>query len=113
MPPYAFLAGRPLDYPILKDEMEALKTEGVPYTEEMIKNVEADAAAQADPDSEFEEMQDAYNGSGGPQGNGPGPRFRRPARPADRDGCLGRLPPDARHLVDFSTYQADDLQNQR
>ena len=68
MPPYQFLAGRPLDLSTLAGEMRALKTEGVPYTDTMIADAEKDAANQTDPDSEFESMRDAYTKLAGRKG---------------------------------------------
>jgi cytochrome c oxidase cbb3-type subunit 2 len=48
MPPYKFMADRPLDSHAIQDKMRALKLEGVPYTDEMIASAPADLAAQAD-----------------------------------------------------------------
>ena len=36
MPPYAFLAGRPVDLSTIQDQMRTLQFEGVPYTTPMI-----------------------------------------------------------------------------
>ena len=49
MPPYAFLAEKPLDYHNIDSKLRVLKTEGVPYTEDEITNAKADLEAQADP----------------------------------------------------------------
>ncbi len=49
MPPYAFMANRPLDYHAIQAKMSVLKIEGVPYTDDMIANAKADLEAQADP----------------------------------------------------------------
>lgn len=60
MPTYGFLLDRKLD----GDDSEALlvanRTVGVPYTDEMIENATADFTAQADPDSDYEDMQARY-----------------------------------------------------
>ncbi|NDC55897.1 MAG: hypothetical protein EBZ69_03660, partial [Alphaproteobacteria bacterium] len=47
MPQYAFLLDQPADVRRLKNHMQALRTAGVPYTDDMIKNAKADALAQA------------------------------------------------------------------
>ncbi|MCP1335374.1 cytochrome-c oxidase, cbb3-type subunit II [Futiania mangrovi] len=55
MPGYPFLAERPLDTANLQAEVKALSVVGVPYTEEMVANVEADVLGQVRPDSEWAE----------------------------------------------------------
>jgi len=60
MPPYAFLANRPLDYKQIPRHMGALKNVGVPYSDEMIANAVADLKAQADPEAESGAMQKRY-----------------------------------------------------
>ncbi|MFO1186636.1 MAG: cytochrome-c oxidase, cbb3-type subunit II [Alphaproteobacteria bacterium] len=49
MPPYEFLAKTPLDTAQIAGALKANRTVGVPYTDEMIKNAEADLKAQLDP----------------------------------------------------------------
>jgi cytochrome c oxidase cbb3-type subunit 2 len=60
MPKYGFLMDNRLD----GDDSEALlvanRRVGVPYSDEMIENAAADFTAQADPDSDYEEMQARY-----------------------------------------------------
>jgi cytochrome c oxidase cbb3-type subunit 2 len=51
MPSYAFLAASPLDSRELADAMRANRLVGVPYTDEMIADVDADLKTQIDPDS--------------------------------------------------------------
>jgi cytochrome c oxidase cbb3-type subunit 2 len=51
MPTYAFLAAAPLDSRELADTMRASRLVGVPYTDEMIADVDADLKTQIDPDS--------------------------------------------------------------
>ena len=104
MPPYAFLADN------------TLRFEGVPYTDEMIENAQADLIAQADPDADYD-AQDAlvarYEEAAGREGT---------VRIADYDGNPEKVTElDALvaylqmvgTLVDFSTYEADDLDNRR
>jgi len=52
MPSYQWLATTPLDLADLRDQLAALRTVGVPYTDEMVANASADAFGQANPDSE-------------------------------------------------------------
>ena len=52
MPPYSFLARRDLVVKDIAAHLEALRTVGVPYTDEMIKSAAADLAAQADPEGD-------------------------------------------------------------
>lgn len=52
MPQYAFLLDTPLDTASLPDRLAALRTVGVPYTDEQIANAAKDASGQARPDTE-------------------------------------------------------------
>ena len=51
MPGYSFLAKTEIDTTMIADNLRALRTVGVPYTDEQIANAVADLKAQADPDS--------------------------------------------------------------
>jgi cytochrome c oxidase cbb3-type subunit 2 len=113
MPPYRFLAGRPLDLSILQSEMRALKTEGVPYTDAMIASAKEDAASQTDPDSDFEAMRDAYTALSGRKGTVQIRNFDgESGAPTELDALIAYLQMLGT-LVDFSTYEADDLSNRR
>ncbi|GAB4235859.1 MAG: cytochrome-c oxidase, cbb3-type subunit II [Methyloligellaceae bacterium] len=52
MPGYPWLAKRPLETDDLAARMKTLQTIGVPYTDEMIAQAQADLKAQVDPESE-------------------------------------------------------------
>ncbi|MBY3036389.1 cytochrome-c oxidase, cbb3-type subunit II [Rhizobium laguerreae] len=52
MPSYQWLATTPLDLADQRDQLAALRTVGVPYTDDMVANASADAFGQANPDSE-------------------------------------------------------------
>lgn len=52
MPPYAFLMKTPLEIKTITSHLAANKTLGVPYSEAMVENAEADLVAQSDPDSD-------------------------------------------------------------
>jgi len=51
MPTYAFLADAPLDSREIADYMRASRNVGVPYTDEMIADADADLKTQLNPDS--------------------------------------------------------------
>ena len=52
MPGYPFLARRALDYKDIADKLTVLREEGVPYTDEEIKDAKADLERQVDPNAE-------------------------------------------------------------
>ena len=52
MPAYSHLAERGVDLRDIKQHLNALKTLGVPYTDDMVKNAYKDAKAQVSPDGE-------------------------------------------------------------
>jgi cytochrome c oxidase cbb3-type subunit 2 len=116
MPPYAFLADNTLHFETIDDHLKALRFEGVPYTDEMIENAQADLIAQADPDADYD-AQDAlvarYEAL--PVAKA---RFGSPTMTAIRtkvtelDALVAYLQMVGT-LVDFSTYEADDLDNRR
>ncbi len=60
MPKYGFLLENRLDGEDSEALLVANRRVGVPYTDEMIENAAADFTAQADPDSDYEEMQARY-----------------------------------------------------
>ena len=117
MPPYAFLAEKTLNIDRIEDRLKTERFVGVPYTDVMIANAEGHIYAQADPDNKGYDYLDSllaeYNGASGRDGT---VEFR------DFDGDIKRVTEmDALvaylqmigTLVDFSTYEADDLQNRR
>jgi cytochrome c oxidase cbb3-type subunit II len=56
MPKYAFLKRRMIKPDQIEDVMRTNRFVGVPYTDEMLANAEADFRAQADPDSDYDAM---------------------------------------------------------
>ena len=52
MPGYPFLARRELDYNDIAERLTVLREEGVPYTDEEIKDAKADLERQVDPNAE-------------------------------------------------------------
>lgn len=113
MPPYAFLQGRPLDLSTIADSMRALKLEGVPYTDAMIKRATDDAYAQAGEDYDVEALRKDYAAISGRE-NGVVVRDFDGERgdPSELDALIAYLQVLGT-MVDFSTYQAEDLSNRR
>ena len=116
MPPYAFLAEKSLDYRHIDQDLKALRTVGVPYTDEMIENAKSDLRAQVDPDIYFDE-QDAlvarYTEAAGRDGTVHIRDFDLdPGRITEMDALVAYLQMTGT-LVDFSTYEAEDLMNRR
>jgi cytochrome c oxidase cbb3-type subunit 2 len=107
MPPYRFLAEHDLDYRDIQARMRTLRTVGVPYTDDMIKNAKGDLEAQAtDISSNGPAMEARYGG-----------KINRrdfdgdPDRITEMDALVAYLQMLGT-LVDFSTYQPD-ADNQR
>ena len=95
MPSYAFLKDDAARHgKSFSTHLRGQRRVGVPYTEEMIANAEADLTAQADPNADT-------SGARGALSQGQARRFRRRPGSADRDGCAGRLSADARHAGRF------------
>jgi cytochrome c oxidase cbb3-type subunit 2 len=60
MPPYAFMAGRPLGYGDIAAHLRTNRTVGVPYDDAMIEAAAADLRAQADPDGDHDGLLERY-----------------------------------------------------
>jgi len=60
MPSYAFLKDKPLDTSEIPAHLVANRRVGVPYTDEMIANAEADLKAQADPEADSSGLESRY-----------------------------------------------------
>jgi len=97
MPKYGFLTNKMIEPTYIEDLMSTHRMVGVPYTDEMIASAKADFAAQADPDSDYDDMLVRY------------PK----AQVRNFDGKAGVSEMDALiaylqmlgTLVDFSTFQ--------
>lgn len=99
MPSYNFLAEADLGFDNVKDHLVANQRVGVPYTEEMIENAEADLKAQADPDADWDGLEARY-----PKvvlGDFDGD----PARLTEMDALVAYMQMLGT-LVDFSSYDA-------
>ncbi len=60
MPPYSFLAENELRIEQVKAHLNANRMVGVPYTDEMLENAEADLAAQADLNADTSGVEERY-----------------------------------------------------
>jgi cytochrome c oxidase cbb3-type subunit 2 len=60
MPHYAFLAETPLETRDLADRLRAQRTVGVPYTDDMLANAQADLLSQANPAGDSEPLLKRY-----------------------------------------------------
>ena len=97
MPSYAFLKTTPLKISNVTMELKANLTVGVPYSDEMLENAEADLAAQADPNADTEGLLARYPKAkvGDFDGN--------PAALTEMDALVAYLQMLGT-LVDFTTY---------
>ncbi|MEM6467104.1 MAG: cytochrome-c oxidase, cbb3-type subunit II [Pseudomonadota bacterium] len=63
MPKYAFLMEAELETEYVSDLLATHKFVGVPYTDQMVEEAEADMRVQVDPDGDWEEMLERYPGA--------------------------------------------------
>ena len=99
MPKYGFLERRLLEPTYIQDLMKTHRIVGVPYTDEMIDNAMQDFMAQANPDSDYDDMLERY----------PGAQVRNfDSRPgiSETDALVAYLQMLGT-LVDFSTFTPD------
>lgn len=113
MPPYAFMIGRPLKYETIAEDMKALRMVGVPYTDEMIENAVADLEAQSNPDADWEDMVQRYENLAGRDGSVNVRAFDGDAENVTEMDAIIAYMQMLGTLVDFDTYEADDLRNRR
>jgi cytochrome c oxidase cbb3-type subunit 2 len=97
MPSYAFLATTPLKVANVTADLTASLAVGVPYSEDMVANAEADLMAQADPNADTSGIEERYPKAklGDFDGN--------PAVVTEMDALVSYLQMLGT-LVDFSTY---------
>ncbi len=62
MPKYGYMADRLLDGRHIEDIVATHRMVGVPYTDEMVENAQADFKAQADPDADTSGLEERYPG---------------------------------------------------
>ena len=102
MPPYAFLAERPLATDQIADFLRVNRIVGVPYSDEMIDAALADLIAQSDPEADTRALLERYPGAavGDLDGN--------PHELTEMDAVVAYLQILGR-MVDFSQYSTQDL----
>jgi cytochrome c oxidase cbb3-type subunit II len=107
MPPYAFLATTKLDTRLIEKTVKTHRLVGVPYTDEMVANALADVSTQVDP------FADDYDGF---LARYPKAQVRdfdgNPDMVSELDALIAYIQMLGT-LVDFSTYEADAVVNQR
>lgn len=108
MPPYAFLAKKPLDYHEVADKMRALKAVGVPYTDAQIQNAKADLETQ---DNDTPTDITAFRKRWGAKV--PVRKFDGAVEQVTEMDALIAYLQTLGTLVDFKTYQAKAAGNQR
>jgi cytochrome c oxidase cbb3-type subunit 2 len=108
MPPYAFLAETELDYRAIQKHLKALKTVGVPYTQDQIDNARADLEMQVDPYAGEKSALKARYGAKVAQRDFDGD----PSRITEMDALVAYLQVLGT-MVDFRTYKAEDPENLR
>ncbi|MTI08696.1 cytochrome-c oxidase, cbb3-type subunit II [Curvivirga aplysinae] len=102
MPGYPFMAERDLDMDNAADHLTALSYTGVPYTEEMIAEAQADLLAQADPDADWDDLLARYPKAVVGDFDGD------PTRLTELDALIAYMQMLGT-LVDFTQYQPEDL----
>ncbi|MEL7481817.1 MAG: cytochrome-c oxidase, cbb3-type subunit II [Pseudomonadota bacterium] len=117
MPPYAFLAEKTLNTGDMTARLKTERMVGVPYTDLMIEQAEVHLIAQADPENrgweDVGELVAAYTEASGREGTVEARDFDGdPSRITEMDALVAYLNMTGT-LVDFSTYEADDLSNRR
>jgi cytochrome c oxidase cbb3-type subunit 2 len=110
MPPYAFLAERPLDYQHIADDLRANVAVGVPYTEAMIQNARADVLSQARPDADSADVDGLVERYG--EKARAGVWDGDPSDVTEMDALVAYLQMLGT-LVDFSTYDPMAAENLR
>lgn len=116
MPPYAFLLEKTLKTKDIEARLRTERIVGVPYTDEMIANSKAHLIAQASPGMDYDAEDDlvaVYTAASGREGTVEIRDFDGdPSRITEMDAIVAYLQMTGT-LVDFSTYEADDLSNRR
>ena len=117
MPPYAFLMDKQLKYDGIEDRLRTERLVGVPYSDEMIENAKGHILAQADPNDQgfdyYDSLMALYEAEAGREGTVEARDWDgNPDEITEMDALVAYLQMTGT-LVDFSTYEADDLSNRR
>jgi cytochrome c oxidase cbb3-type subunit II len=102
MPGYPFLGETALRYEDMAAHLEANRTVGVPYSDDMIANAKADVEAQIDPDSDnVDAMMERYPGANARNFDG------MPGAATEMDALIAYLQVLGT-MVDFTVYNAEE-----
>jgi len=102
MPGYPFLDTTLLDYRKMSGHLETNRIVGVPYSDDMIANAEADLLAQLDPDSDgVDALIERYPGAVARNFDG------QPGKPTEMDALIAYLQVMGT-MVDFSAFKAEE-----
>jgi len=102
MPGYPFLAQTVMFETDMSGHLEANRMVGVPYTDDMIANAQADLYAQLDPESDgLDALQERYPGAKARNYDG------QAGEPTEMDALIAYLQVIGT-MVDFSTYNAEE-----
>jgi cytochrome c oxidase cbb3-type subunit 2 len=117
MPPYAFLMDKKLKYDGIEDRLRTERLVGVPYSDEMIENAKGHILAQADPNDKgfdyYDSLMSLYEEAAGREGTVEARDWDgNPDIITEMDALVAYLQMTGT-LVDFSTYEAGDLNNRR
>jgi cytochrome c oxidase cbb3-type subunit II len=99
MPKYGFLLNASIDGRYIEDLMATHRIVGVPYSDEMLENAQADFRAQTDPDSDYDGLQERY-------ANAQVRNFDGQPGISEMDALVAYLQVLGT-MVDFSTFQPD------
>jgi cytochrome c oxidase cbb3-type subunit II len=102
MPPYGFLGRQVIDGKYIADSLKAHSMLGVPYTEEMIANAQADFRAQVDPDGDYDGLMERYGDKVNVR------NFDGQPELTEMDALIAYMQVLGT-MVDFSTYTPDPL----
>ncbi len=107
MPKYAYLMDNMIDGKYIQDVIGANRMVGVPYSEEMVAEAQADFVAQVDPDADTSGLQTRYGSEGGWGGSDVITRnFDGQPGISEMDALIAYMQMLGT-LVDFSTFTPD------
>ncbi|SEN13584.1 cytochrome c oxidase cbb3-type subunit 2 [Pseudorhodobacter antarcticus] len=99
MPKYAFLSRKDIDGKYIEDSMKVHRFVGVPYTDEMMENAQADFQVQANPDGDYDGLLERY-------GKAAVRNYDGQPQLTEMDALISYLQVLGT-MVDFSTFQPD------
>jgi cytochrome c oxidase cbb3-type subunit 2 len=102
MPPYAFLAERPLEVSNIAEHLRTNRTVGVPYNDEMVEQAAADLRAQADPNADHDALLARYPKAAVGDFDGD------PTRLTEMDALIAYLQILGR-MVDFADIRTEEI----